>query len=160
MYKIRHIDDALRKQVVELISQQWGSPKIVSRGHIHYMDQIPGFVALKDNVIIGLLTYYIAGDQCEIVSLDSLEENRGLGSKLIKEVDKIAREKKCKRIWLITTNDNIRAIKFYQKRGYDLVALHQKAVEYARKLKPEIPLTGYEGIPIQHELEFEKRFKV
>ncbi|WP_025026927.1 GNAT family N-acetyltransferase [Caldalkalibacillus mannanilyticus] len=155
-YKLHTIDDPIRKQVVDFITIQWGSPKIVSRGHVHLMDQLPGIIAMKDKEIVGLLTYHIVNDECEIVTLDSLEENKGLGSQLIHEMEKIAIQEKCKRLWLITTNDNTRAIRFYQKRGYDLKALHRHAVDEARKLKPAIPFRGYDDIPIQHELEFEK----
>jgi ribosomal protein S18 acetylase RimI-like enzyme len=155
-YQLCEIDDNLRKQVVEFIVQQWGSPKIISRCKVHSMDQLPGIVILRNNTIIGLLTYKISDGECEIVSLDSLEEDRGLGSQLISEIERKAKEKQCHRIWLITTNDNIQAIKFYQTRGYDLKAVHRNAVESARKLKAEIPLKGYNDIPIKHELEFEK----
>ncbi|MNV93512.1 hypothetical protein D3C71_1882140 [compost metagenome] len=58
-------------------------------------------------------------------------------------------------MWLITSNDNTRAIRFYQKRGLDLKAVHRDAITEARKLKPSIPLIGMDGIPIRHELEFE-----
>jgi hypothetical protein len=57
----------------------------------------------------------------------------------------------------VTTNDNAPAIRFYQRRGWDLVALHRDAVNESRRLKPEIPATGVDGIPIRHELEFERR---
>jgi ribosomal protein S18 acetylase RimI-like enzyme len=142
---------------VTLITEQWGSPQMVSRGKIHQIDQLPGIVGLREGKIIGLLTYHLADGACEIVSVDSLEENQGIGSRLIQALEEIAIEEKCSRIWLITSNDNIRAIRFYQKRGYDLVAVHRHAIDKARELKPQIPLIGDHGIPIRHELEFEKR---
>ncbi len=155
-YHLYEINDKIKNKVVDFIIQHWGSPKIVSRGKVHSMAQLPGIVVLRDNNIIGLLTYSIENEGCEIVSLDSLVENKGLGTTLMNEIEKIARAKKCHRIWLITTNDNIRALKFYQKRGYDIKAIHRHAVENARKIKPEIPLKGYDDIPINHEIELEK----
>ncbi|MFP3471139.1 GNAT family N-acetyltransferase, partial [Micrococcus sp. SIMBA_144] len=62
----------------------------------------------------------------------------------------------CSRITLITTNDNLAALKFYQKRGFVMTAIHRNAVEKARKIKPEIPLIGNDGIPIRDEIQLEK----
>jgi hypothetical protein len=56
---------------------------------------------------------------------------------------------------LITTNDNTAALRFWQKRGFKLLRVHRNAVEKSRKLKPEIPLTGNDGIPIRDEIELE-----
>ena len=106
-------------------------------------------------MIKGVVTYIIVNDECEIVTLNSFEENRGIGTKLIKEVLDIAQKNSCKRLWLITTNDDINAIRFYQKRGFDLKAAHINAMELSRKLKASIPLIGIDNIPIKHELEFE-----
>ncbi len=60
----------------------------------------------------------------------------------------------CKTIWLITTNDNLWAINFYQKLGYKLNKINYNAVEKSRELKPCIPLTGTNGIAIKDEWEF------
>jgi RimJ/RimL family protein N-acetyltransferase len=67
----------------------------------------------------------------------------------------LAEQAACQRIWLITTNDNMPALRFYQKRGFRLVAVHQNALDYSRTLKPEIPLIGLEGIPLRDEIELE-----
>ncbi|WP_084364910.1 GNAT family N-acetyltransferase [Clostridium tepidiprofundi] len=85
-----------------------------------------------------------------------LYENKGIGTKLIEEVIEVAKIQKCKRVWLITTNANVRAIRFYQKRGFNMKALYINAVNESRKIKPEIPILGYDNIPILHEIEFEK----
>lgn len=156
MFEIKEIDNRIRDQVIQFITMNWGAPKIISRGKVHYVGQLPGYVVLDEDQIIGLITYNIENDECEIVSLDSLDENKGIGSLMIERVETKAKTDGCSRVWLITTNDNSRAIRFYQKRGYDLKAIHRNAVNEARKLKPEIPLLGYDNIPIKHELEFEK----
>ena len=75
--------------------------------------------------------------KCQIVSLDSLIENKGIGSKLLEKVIETAEKRKCKRIWLVTTNDNIKAIKFYQKRGFDMVAVHRNSLR--KGLQETIP---------------------
>ena len=66
-----------------------------------------------------------------------------------------AREAGCGRVWLITTNDNLRALRFYQRRGFRLVAVHPDALERSRELKPSIPEIGLDGIPLRDELELE-----
>ncbi len=55
----------------------------------------------------------------------------------------------------MTTNDNTPALRFYQRRDFDLVSIHRNAVKEARKLKPEIPDVGMDGINIRHEIEME-----
>jgi len=141
--------------VVPLFEKYWGSTRVVSRGMIHYPSELPGFVATRENEPAGLITYNIDGDRCEIVTMNSLLEGTGIGSALIDAVKDVAFSRKCKRLWLITTNDNMRALRFYQKRGFSLVAVHPNALEQSRKLKPEIPLTGMDGIPLRDEIELE-----
>ncbi|MBS1248898.1 MAG: hypothetical protein MAG431_00468 [Chloroflexi bacterium] len=92
---------------------------------------------------------------CEIVSLDSLEEGHGIGTKLVEAVHQVAVENACERLWLITTNDNLNALGFYQKRGFELVAVHRGAMEESRRVKPKIPEIGHNGIPIRDEIEME-----
>lgn len=129
--------------------------KVVSRGQIHVLRDLPGYIAENQEGIQGVLFYHIVNVDCEIVVLESNIENMGIGSKLIEMVKEKALALHCKRIWLITTNDNIRAIRFYQRRGFDMKCLHYNAVEAARLIKPAIPLIGEDGIPIRHEIEFE-----
>lgn len=128
---------------------------MVSRGRVHHIDTLPGFAALQDDRVVGLATYRIDGDECELTTIDSLSEGAGIGSALIDAVKDAVRQAGCKRLWLLTTNDNTPAIRFYQKRGFVLAALHRNAIEASRKLKPEIPLIGRDGIPIRDELELE-----
>lgn len=88
----------------------------------------------------------------------ALEQGRGVGSALLGAVEELARRRGCKRLWLVTTNDNTHALAFYQRRGFSLAALHRDAVTEARKtLKPFIPLVGEGDLPIRDELELEKR---
>jgi GNAT superfamily N-acetyltransferase len=103
------------------------------------------------------VTYHIEGDACEIVSLDSLVEGIGIGAALIEAVKDAALAAGCTRLWLITTNDNLHALRLYQKRGFVLAALHRNALEVSRRLKPQIPLVGLDGIPLRDEIELEMR---
>ena len=137
------------------LSRSWGSPIIVTRGTARDASQLPALVAVQDEEIVGLATFRVAGDECELVSLDALRPGQGIGSALLAAVVDEARRQGCRRLWLITTNDILDAIRFYQRRGLRLVAVHAGAVDDVRRLKPSIPLVGEHGIPIRDELEFE-----
>jgi len=156
MFEIKEIDASLRSDIDNLIKENWGSSIMISKGQVHHIDSLPGYVMLENNKIIGLVTYNIKNNECEIVSLDSLLENKGIGSELVSRVVERSEELGCKRVWLITTNDNTRAIRFYQKRSFDIRGIYLNSVSESRKIKPEIPLFGYDNIPILHEIEFEK----
>ena len=102
-----------------------------------------------------MLTYNIANGDCEIVTLDSWSESRGIGTALIEAVKQAASEAKCRRAFLVTTNNNTHALHFYQKRGFTFAAVRINAMEQARKIKPEIPFSDEEGLPIRDEIELE-----
>lgn len=144
-----------RAWIESFITRHWGSVNLVSRGSLYQADELPGFIAILENEPVGLITYHIAGHDCEIISINSLVENIGIGTSLINLVKQIAKSANCRRLWLITTNDNLPALRYYQKRGFRLVAIHKNAIDFSRKLKPEIPKLGLEGIPIMDEIELE-----
>jgi len=135
--------------------EHWHSAKIVSRGKVHYADRLQGFIALEGGKRIGLVTFLIEGDECEIVTLNSIVERIGVGSALVNAVRSKALSNNCRRVWLITTNDNFPALGFYQRRGFTLAALYSNALERSRQLKPEISLVGLARIPLRDELELE-----
>jgi N-acetylglutamate synthase-like GNAT family acetyltransferase len=154
---MRKIEENDRAAVHKYIRTYWGSEMMVSRGKVHYPADQQGYIIEKGKDIICLITYVKEGDEIEITLIDSRERNKGHASKLLDKVKDVALADKCSRIWLIATNDNLRAIGFYQKNDFDLVRLHHNAINESRKLKPGLPLTGFAGIPIRHELEFEFR---
>lgn len=135
--------------------EHWGGEELVVHGEIIRFDQLDGFVIEDGDEWAGLLTFVVKDDECEVTSLDSLREGQGIGTKLMDAVAEEAWKKSCKRVFLITTNDNLRALRFYQKRGFELVAVHRGAVNESRKIKPSIPLTGSDGIPLRDEIELE-----
>ena len=135
--------------------EHWGGEEMVTRGKVYRPEQLEGFVVEDGNDWIGLLTFFIEDGECEITSLNSLREGQGLGTSLIGEVLAEARNQSCNRVFFITTNDNLNALGFYQKRGFELVAVHRGAVNESRKIKPGIPLIGYNNIPLRDEIELE-----
>ena len=154
-FQITQISNDDKELVAHYISDHWGSYLCVSRGRLYDTAQLPGFIYKENNQVIGLVTYQIHEKDCEITTLNSDVKNKGLGTRLINKVIEMAKNNNCKRVWLITTNDNTHAIRFYQKRGFEWVGFYRNAMSESRKLKPEIPEFGDDSIPIKHELEFE-----
>ncbi len=152
---IQPLNIADREWVSEFMLEHWGSNMVVSCGIVYYPQDLPGFVAMYDGEKVGLVTYNITGTSCEIVTINSIRPFAGVGTALIEAVRDIALKSGCKRLWLITTNDNMNALRFYQKRGFELVAIHRNALDISRKLKPEISLIGNDGIPLRDEIELE-----
>ena len=156
-FAIRPVEPWDREWISQLSAERWGSEIVVVHDTVYKPADLPGFVAIEENKRIGLITYHIENGECELVTLDSLQPSIGIGNGLIEEVGWVAKEAGCKRLWVITTNDNIEALKFYQRRGFSLVAVHKDAVVTAREEKPEIPQFGKNGIPIKDEIELEMK---
>lgn len=152
---ICQIDQMNRDDIDAFIIRQWFSLQMVVHGESIDLSTADGWCAYQDGEIIGLITYRISGDEMEILSLDSLMENQGTGTALLNKAISEARNNGITKIMLITTNDNLPALRFYQKRGFDMVRFFYNAVDQSRKLKPEIPLFGIDGIPLKHEIELE-----
>lgn len=139
----------------EIIKTYWGDEFVVIHEEIYLPHQLPGFIARDlEADAVGLVTYQIRGDVCEIITLNSLIENRGVGSMLLEAVLKEAEKLECRQLCLTTTNDNQLAIEFYRNRGFKLSEIRKEAVDRAREIKPAIPALSPQGIPICDEWEF------
>jgi N-acetylglutamate synthase-like GNAT family acetyltransferase len=132
--------------------EHWGDEIVVARNEIIRYDEVEGFVYANWT---GLITFMIRGKECEVTSIDSLNEGQGIATALINEVLREAKEKKCRRVFVITTNDNMHALGFYQRRGFEIVAIHRGALNESRKIKPSITLIGMNNIPLRDEIELE-----
>ena len=132
----------------------WGET-VVSRGRSWRPADLPAFVATVGDEPAGLVTWRVEDDEAELVSIEARVAGRGVGTALLRAVRAAAADAGCRRLWLVTTNDNTSALRFYQRRGWVLAAVHLGAVEASRRLKPSIPLRGDDGIPIRDELELE-----
>ncbi len=159
-FYIRSLETSDRNWVAHFLDKHWGSTKIVSRGEVYYAHLLPGFVAIVGSPeadppgeVLGLLTYRIQDDEIEIITIDSVQPKQGVGSALVESLRAAAAAEAIKRLWLVVTNDNLNALKFYQKRGFRLVAVYPNALSEARKLKPQIPLIGRDDIPLHDEIE-------
>jgi len=145
-----------RVWIEQLLETHWGSTRMVSRGRLHEVPDLPALIARFEGEPVGLLSYHIDGEDGEIALLNSLRSGLGIGTALLEAALTRLRALDCRRAWLITTNDNLSAMNFYHARGWTLAALHRDAVARSRALKPEISLLGQGGIMICDELEFER----
>ncbi len=156
--EVRPISKGDRDWVRQMSVEYWSSEVVVTRGKVYLVEELPGFIAFVSDERVGLLTYFAHEDSLEIITLNSLLEKQGVGTALLSAVEERAREIGSARLWLITTNDNLDALGFYQRRGYTIGAIYSNAIEKSRQLKPEIPLVSDNGIPIRDEIELEKEF--
>jgi len=145
-----------RDWVRERTELLFGGDTVVSRDIVHDPASLPGFIAREGSERVGLATFQIHDDVCELVTLDALCQWCGVGTALLEAVESAARGAGCAKMWLITTNDNIDGLRFFQRRGFQITLVRPNGMEAIRKLKPGVPLVGHYGIPIRDEFELEK----
>lgn len=145
-------------EVEKLSRERWGD-SVVAHGTQYFPKKLPGFLALHGRKIVGLLTYLPDTVTWEIITVDSWRPGSGVGTALLHAVRDAAQAAGVTRLWVTTTNDNLDALRFYQRRGFKLVAVHADAVAASRQIKPGIPAIGEFNIPIRDELELEFVFK-
>jgi ribosomal protein S18 acetylase RimI-like enzyme len=153
-YTLRAIEPADRLVVRSLLVREWGAAEVValSIGGLVDASTLPGLIAEQDGEVVGLLTYLVDGRDVELVTINAFAGG-GVGTALLARLVEELRGTGATRIRLTTTNDNTRALRFYQRAGFVFTALRPGAVAEARKLKPQIPEFGHDGIPVRDELE-------
>ena len=150
------INGGNREQANAYLREHWlFATDMVVHGIVIDMTKLPGFGAWADGKLVGLVTYSIAAGVCEIVSLNSDAPGQGIGTELIQRVKKAAKDQGCRTLTVTTTNDNLEALGFYQKRGFDMARFYRGSLEYTRRMKPQLPELGEHGIPLRHEIELE-----
>jgi ribosomal protein S18 acetylase RimI-like enzyme len=136
-----------------LVAQLWGAEVVAVHGSMLRPAELPGFIAERSGRVAGLLTYQVVGDMLEIVTLNAIDRRAGIGTQLIEAAVIAARRYGCRQVRLTTTNDNVDALRFYQRRGFRLAELRPGAVDRSRQIKPEIPRVGEYGIPLHDEID-------
>jgi GNAT superfamily N-acetyltransferase len=156
-FQIQPLTEDDRDWLAPFLTAQWGSVRQAIWGRVIDVSVLPGFVAVRGPERVGLITYRIEKEECEVTTLNSTAEGIGVGTALLESVREVAEAAGCRRLALITTNDNLHALRFYQRRGWTLAALYPNSLAAARRLKPEIPEVGRNGIPLRDEIELELR---
>jgi GNAT superfamily N-acetyltransferase len=131
---VRPVEESDRPTVEWLTTQLWGAAEVAVHDGVFYPATLPGFIAERAGRIAGLVTFQVRPGVIESVRAE-------------------AKRQGCHLITLTTTNDNIGALRFYQRRGFRLAALRPGAVDRTRQRKPEIPRTGDFGIPLRDEID-------
>ncbi len=155
-FRIRAATPADREAIVALLSDRWGGETMVVHDTVYRPADLPAFVAVDGPDLVGLVTYEPGIESWHVLSLDSLVPGRGIGSALLACVEDAARAAGSPRVTLVTTNDNVDAIRFYQRRGYRIASIDPGAIDRARSTKPSFPLIGFHGIPIRDEVTLVK----
>jgi len=153
--QIRDVRDDDRSWVRATIKERWGDELAVGRGRVWTPHELPGVLAIDEfGERLGLATYVVEGAVAELVSIDALRPGTGIGRQLVEAVAAAARAAGAERLLVMTTNDSLVALRFYQRMGFRLAELRPGAVDAARaSVKPSIPVTGNDGIPIRDEID-------
>ncbi|MEV6372151.1 GNAT family N-acetyltransferase [Micromonospora sp. WP24] len=155
---VREAERDDRAGVDALHDREWGGPYVIAHDVRYDLRTLPTLVAVDGSgAVVGALAFHCDADGLEVVSVVAAVPGEGVGTALLEAAATRARAAGLHRLWLITTNDNLRALRFYQRRGLRLVAVDPGAVDRARRLKPEIPFVGEDGIPLHDELILELR---
>ena len=132
---------------------------MVTRGRLLDASELESLIAVDSaGERVGLLTYRLEPDGLEVVTLDSLQPSCGIGAALLKSAIELARDSGCSKLWLVTTNDNLCAITFYEHRGLRVIQVRKGAIDQARLLKASIPTVGDNGIGLHDEVELALEF--
>ena len=150
---VRPATAADREPLEALWTASWGEPHAAHSGRIYDLRTLPAVLAIAENgQLTGALTYELTDDGFEVVSIDAVPPKSGVGTALLDAAAAIGIQLDARLLWLVTTNDNLDALRFYQRRGLHIMAVRANGVAASRKLKPSIPLIGAYGIPIRDEI--------
>ena len=138
-----------------MLDERWGGV-VIGAGREWHPAELPALVAEAGGERAGLLTYTVDASDCQIVTVDALTIGAGIGGALLEAAVQTARAAGATRVHLITTNDNLPALRLYQRHGFVLAHLRRDQLAVSRRLKPEIAETGYAGIPLRDELVLER----
>ena len=154
--KIIALTNEYRDETERIAAGTWGSIHVAAHHELFDLRTLPCFIAVSDeHEVIGYCYYRIADNECEIMAIESVVQNNGVGTALINTVVAVAKNENCKRIYVNTSNDNTNALRFYQRRGFSMCTVRWNEFDYLRTIKPTIPLTGDDDIPLLHEIELE-----
>jgi ribosomal protein S18 acetylase RimI-like enzyme len=150
---VRPVQDSDRPTVEWLTTRLWGASEVMVHDGSYYPAMLPGFIAERAGRIVGLVTFEVRPVVLEIITINALHRYAGIGTMLVEAVRAEAKRCNCSEVVLTTTNDNVDALRFYQRRGFQLAALRRGAVDRSRQVKPTIPRTGDHDIPLHDEID-------
>ncbi len=147
-------DSQYREPLHALLTETWGDLRVVVRGEWYDLTLCESFLCVEGGAVLGAVHWAVSGKDAEILSLVSCREHAGIGQALMRLAADACSAQGAQWLHVVTTNDNARAFRFYQRFGMVLEAVRLRQLEVSRRMKPCIPLTGCDGIPIRDELQF------
>jgi len=136
--------------------ETWGLP-VVSIDRTYEPEDVQGLVWRDEwGDAQGLITWHIEGEHAEIVTVDAYQQGRHIGGRLLDGAEAELRRRGVHHATIVTTNDNLRAIAFYVRRGYRMVRIALDDMERVRKIKPSVPRLGLNNVPLRDMIELEK----
>jgi GNAT superfamily N-acetyltransferase len=141
-----------QRWVDEVLQRVWGSRIVVVHGEAYDACGLPALIAGEFE---GLATFALAAGRpyAELITLNALAPRHGVGTALVETLAAQCAARGIREIRLTMTNDNLDALRFYQRRGFRILAVRPGAVDDARRIKPSIPVVGNYAIPRHDEIE-------
>jgi ribosomal protein S18 acetylase RimI-like enzyme len=154
MARIGALEPAHLEAAELLLDDELGGRQQARLGVVHDVLALPGVGAWEAEQLVGVATYDVQDAAAELAAIAVSDDHRlrGIGTQLIAAVVAEVRAAGVRDVWLVTTNDNVDALRLYQRRDFRLSELHAGAIDRARALKPAIPQEGCYGIPMRDEL--------
>ncbi len=133
----------------DVLVRDWAGTSIVVHGDEIDLLSFPALIAGEREGI----AIFRADDPAELLLLHAWRKWGGVGSALVEALAARLRDRGVHSLRVTTTNDNLDALRFYQRRGFRLVELRPGAVNAARRRKASIPELGDYDIPLTDELD-------
>src|ERR1700730_4115327 len=156
--EVRDKEPADQTWVENVLTERWGGLQVIAHNEIFDAHLLPALIAGEK---LGLATFRFRQMNqikvAELITLDALTPQQGVGTALVEALVSKLRAEKVMMLRVTTTNDNLNALRFYQRRGFRLTAVRPGAVDEARRTKPSISTIGEYGIPIHDEIELERQ---
>jgi hypothetical protein len=152
-FDIRPMTD--RAPLEDLLRLRWSDGSIFVRGRLLYPSDVEAFGAYFDDRLQGVVTWRVEDGTLYMLTMNNVTDTRGVSTALLERMIVMGREQGFAFMRALITNDNWPAFRYYQKRGFRIVAVHPGVVDMMRQMKPSIPEKGLEGIPMRDEIELE-----
>ena len=151
------IEVAEAQFIADTVRNNWGLP-VITAARDYTLEDITGGFLWRDGAgdPQGLITWAIDDEHAEIVTMDAFIQGVHIGGRLLDAAEAELAGRGVRRLSITTTNDNLRALAFYVRRGYRLVRLDLDGVDRVRAVKPGVSATGNEGVPLRDMWELEK----
>ncbi len=157
-YKIHQAFSEDVETIEEMVKLFWGDPKQLMFNQSFIVTEYPAIVVKNNGKLVGFISYTPFDDDAVLIlALGILPQFQGcgIGKELVAHIEKIAQKQGHQRLLVVTTNDNLPALAFYQRIGFQLYEVVPNVV--AQKLGGLYP--GIADIPIRDELRLQKRVR-